>query len=99
MTRIAKALARASDLHGLFGIDFVLDRDRVWLTEVNPRYTASVEVLELARRQSLLAAVVEGGLRQPIHSLAEGGTLTIVPVEFVAKAILYARHSFSSNSQ
>ena len=96
VTRIAKVLARASDLHGLFGIDFVLDGDCVWMTELNPRYTASIEILELARKQSLLAAVVESGLRQPIHSLAEDGALMKVPVEFVAKAILYARHSFSA---
>jgi predicted ATP-grasp superfamily ATP-dependent carboligase len=34
---------------GLFGIDFVLDDGgRIWVLEVNPRYTASVEVVERA---------------------------------------------------
>jgi len=96
VTRIAKVLARASDLCGLFGIDFVLDRDCVWMTELNPRYTASVEVLELARRQSLLVAVVESGSKRSIDSLAEVCGLKKEPVEFVAKVILYASRSFSA---
>ncbi len=94
VTRMATTLARASDLHGLFGLDFVLDRNHVWMTELNPRYTASVEVLELARRQSLLAALAEGGLHPPIDSVFDGD-LTKEPVDLVAKAILYARQSFT----
>lgn len=93
LTRIARTLARASGLHGLFGIDFIFDRDRLWVTELNPRYTASIEILELARRQSLLAAVIDGGSKRSIDSLVENGTRAERPAEFVAKAILYADQS------
>ncbi len=53
-------------LRGLFGIDFLLDwAGRAWPTEINPRYTASVEVFESALGLSLLAdhvrATVEFG--------------------------------------
>jgi uncharacterized protein len=42
-------------LRGLFGIDFMIDDDSLaWLTEVNPRYTASVEILESALGVPLL---------------------------------------------
>jgi predicted ATP-grasp superfamily ATP-dependent carboligase len=42
-------------LRGLFGIDFVVDAKAVaWLTEVNPRYTASVEIFESALEVPLL---------------------------------------------
>jgi len=34
-------------LRGLFGVDCVLERDEAWPTEVNPRYTASVEIYEI----------------------------------------------------
>ena len=37
---------------GLFGVDFILDGDDVWTLEVNPRYTASVEIVERVHRQS-----------------------------------------------
>ncbi len=45
---IGRVIAEKCGLRGLFGIDFMFDGKDPWLTEVNPRYTASVEVLELA---------------------------------------------------
>jgi predicted ATP-grasp superfamily ATP-dependent carboligase len=39
-------VAEHFELVGLFGIDFVLDGEMVWTLEVNPRYTASVEIME-----------------------------------------------------
>lgn len=42
-------------LRGLFGIDVVVHDKGCWLIEVNPRYTASVEVLEIATNRPLLA--------------------------------------------
>ncbi|HUG92035.1 MAG TPA: ATP-grasp domain-containing protein [Planctomycetaceae bacterium] len=41
-------------LRGLFGIDFVLSEGAAWPVELNPRYTASVEVLEHANGIPLL---------------------------------------------
>ena len=41
-------LVEAFGLVGLFGADVVLFKNDVWLIEVNPRYVASVEVLERA---------------------------------------------------
>jgi predicted ATP-grasp superfamily ATP-dependent carboligase len=35
-------------LRGVFGVDFILHNDAPWVVEVNPRYPASVEVLEHA---------------------------------------------------
>jgi len=52
--QIGEAIATAFGLRGLFGCDLVWDGHTVWLTEVNPRYTASVEVLEHAFQRSLL---------------------------------------------
>ncbi len=52
---IAKTLVKkVVGLRGLVGLDFRLEGETVWLTEVNPRYTASVEVLELASGHSIL---------------------------------------------
>ena len=33
-------------LRGVFGIDFILDADKLWLLEINPRITASAEVCQ-----------------------------------------------------
>jgi predicted ATP-grasp superfamily ATP-dependent carboligase len=45
--RIGAALAAEFDLQALFGVDAVVDEQgQIWPVEVNPRYTASVEILE-----------------------------------------------------
>lgn len=51
---IGRALAASFRLAGLFGVDLILRDGEPWPVEVNPRYTASVEVLELALGRSLL---------------------------------------------
>jgi uncharacterized protein len=48
--RIASELG----LRGLFGVDFLLEHEIAWPTEVNPRYTASVEIYERACDMPLL---------------------------------------------
>jgi predicted ATP-grasp superfamily ATP-dependent carboligase len=46
--RLGDVLAAAFSLRGLFGVDCVLRDETPWPVEVNPRYTASVELLEYA---------------------------------------------------
>lgn len=61
LTRLGTTLARELGLVGLFGVDVILaprwdaSRAEVRLLEVNPRYTASVELLERAYDVPLLA--------------------------------------------
>jgi len=51
---MGQSLVTAFGLQGLFGVDFLIDGDRIRPVEVNPRYPASLEVLERATRRSLL---------------------------------------------
>jgi predicted ATP-grasp superfamily ATP-dependent carboligase len=44
--RIGECLTERFSLRGLFGVDAVVQDDTVWPVEVNPRYTASMELLE-----------------------------------------------------
>ena len=46
--RIGNVLAERFGLVGLVGVDLIVADQRVWTIEVNPRYTASVEVVERA---------------------------------------------------
>ena len=48
LMRIGELLAHEFHLIGLVGVDFVLNSAGVWPVEVNPRLTASVEVIERA---------------------------------------------------
>ena len=44
-TTFAIALTRRARLHGVFGIDFILNEDGIWPVDVNPRIPASAEVV------------------------------------------------------
>jgi len=46
--RLAEFLTQEYGLIGVNGIDFILSNGRVYLTEVNPRYSASMEIIEIA---------------------------------------------------
>lgn len=51
---IGNCLGWEFGLRGLFGVDLILKDGVAWPVEVNPRYTASAEVLELALGRPLL---------------------------------------------
>jgi predicted ATP-grasp superfamily ATP-dependent carboligase len=85
---IGDALASTFGLVGLFGVDFVLSDDDVpWPVEVNPRYTASVEVIELAAGRALLDAHRRACEGQPLN-LGEG--LKDPARGFLAKEYVFA---------
>jgi uncharacterized protein len=46
---ICSRLVAAFGLRGPFGVDFIWDGERAWVVEVNPRPTASLEVINPAR--------------------------------------------------
>ncbi len=83
--RIGNVLAAEFGLAGLFGVDAVLAGDALWPVEVNPRYTASVEVLERSLGVPAMAwhvaACREGRLPE-----AEWGAAQ----QWCGKAVLYA---------
>ncbi|MCI0361728.1 MAG: ATP-grasp domain-containing protein [Planctomycetaceae bacterium] len=86
LAQLGEALARRFALVGLFGVDFVRTADQLWSVEVNPRYTASVEVLERVTDRPFLsfhvAACERGELPPPLN----------VPSGCCAgKAVVYAR--------
>ncbi len=64
-------------LQGIWGYDFIRHRDGISVVEINPRYPASVEVLEHAYAKATLLGEVSPD---------------VSPRWFVAKAIYYAPH-------
>jgi predicted ATP-grasp superfamily ATP-dependent carboligase len=46
ITRLGQLMAEQFEIIGLFGVDMVIDGEIVYTLEVNPRYTASVEIVE-----------------------------------------------------
>jgi predicted ATP-grasp superfamily ATP-dependent carboligase len=89
---LGAALGAAFGLKGLFGIDCVLCGSAPYPVEVNPRYTASVEVIEYATGLHALALHREafeasGGRQPPVHEQVADAPRSPV----VGKAILFAR--------
>jgi predicted ATP-grasp superfamily ATP-dependent carboligase len=98
--RLGTAVSVFAGLRGLFGIDAVMRDGLPWPVEVNPRYTASVEVLEYAtgmRAMALHRAVFDGchahgfawaRLEAPCPRKAVG--MAPEQIAIVGKAIWYA---------
>ena len=85
MSAIAGAVTEAFGLVGLNGIDFVLRDGEPYVLEINPRHSASMELIERGGGRSVFEA----------HVAACGGALPsagAAPIPGVlGKAILYAR--------
>lgn len=82
---VGDVLAARFGLRGLFGVDAIRANGEIWPVEVNPRYTASVEVLERALAWTLL----------DLHVQACTGTLSGIQAPprtpaTVGKAYLFA---------
>lgn len=86
LEKIGNVLNRHCHLRGLFGVDFILADGIPWPVEVNPRYPASVGILEYGKGiQSLSwhrSAFDPGAARHIGPTLQES---------IVGKAILYAK--------
>jgi predicted ATP-grasp superfamily ATP-dependent carboligase len=102
--QIGNTLAAQFELIGLFGVDFILAGDEVWTLEVNPRYTASVEVVERitgVRTISAHAAACRQlrtagcGLRVDEFSQSEIRKPKAEISTFHGKAILFARRDIT----
>lgn len=79
-------LASECFLEGLFGVDGVLRERMFYPVEINPRYTASVEVLEYATNTPLLGWHAHVFTHQRLPTLSP-----LVVNRSVGKAILFAR--------
>jgi predicted ATP-grasp superfamily ATP-dependent carboligase len=86
MILLAEKVAGASGCIGSVGVDFVLSDD-IWAIEVNPRFQATLDTVEMATGISLFR----------LHAQACAGTLPDhkpVPKRFAARAIIFADRDF-----
>ncbi|NOY40373.1 MAG: ATP-grasp domain-containing protein [Planctomycetes bacterium] len=90
-------------LKGLYGVDLMLEGEKLWTIEVNPRYTAAVEVVERAYGINAIthhtaahqpAAVSAGGHATTNSKSRQSPEKTVCSrKEHVGKAILFAKSS------
>jgi uncharacterized protein len=87
-TRLAEAVTEEFGLVGVNGVDFVAAHGAPLAVEVNPRYTAAMELVERAYGISIF----------DVHARACGGSLPVFSIprhegETLGKAIVHARRS------
>jgi predicted ATP-grasp superfamily ATP-dependent carboligase len=89
LTKIGECIATSFQVQGLFGVDAIINDDEVWPVEVNPRYTASVELLERALNLSTIGWHVAACRHGELPQLASNN-LSDHRIERHGKAIVYA---------
>jgi len=90
---LATAVTRSFGLVGVNGVDFVADDGSAVPIEVNPRYTAAMELVERAHATSIAAVHASSARRQ-----LPGGDPPIArrPRRILGKAIVYARRAVTA---
>jgi predicted ATP-grasp superfamily ATP-dependent carboligase len=89
---LGNVIAIGCGLRGVFGVDCVLHDRMLWPIEINPRYPASAEILEMGLGQSILAAHC-----QVFDQEIELATRAVpaAPPRIVGKGILFAKEALA----
>ena len=92
LRRIGNIMKWKFELTGLFGVDFlVTDQEQIYVTDINPRPPASLELLEFVTGQALFESHA-----RCYREEVEPSSWTHEPSsEFYGRAILYARKAFT----
>jgi len=95
LRRLGEVLRASFGLRGLWGVDFILNERGLWPVEINPRYTASVEVLDLAYGHSFLIDHARAFDWKP----PESASFRPLPSwRVVGKRVLFATRPFTAPS-
>ena len=89
IAEMAQQVSHACGLLGLFGLDFKVLREDVWLLEVNPRFTASMELVQT--ETNLIQLHINACNKKSIEvRIGSAGSQC-----FTARGILYAKQDCS----
>lgn len=88
--RIASLITREFGLVGVNGFDFILADGQVCLTEVNPRYSASMELIERAYDLSIFDLHVQAVMQGRLPEFDLDQRMRQIEKRSYGKAILYA---------
>jgi predicted ATP-grasp superfamily ATP-dependent carboligase len=95
MTLAVNRLTGAWGLRGVNTVDFIVNQEGVWVLELNPRWSASVELIEKRNGRYLfdrhLAACAGTGMGALLQGLKSGGPTVSTVHRFWGKQIVYAR--------
>lgn len=97
LAKLGELLSERFKLAGIVGVDLVIERDKAWIIEINPRYSASAEVVERVTGVNVVDAHVKACANEPIELPPSvrpgrsGGKGEEVATRTHGKMILYAK--------
>ena len=91
---VGTCLVQAFQLRGVFGVDYVESAGRLWPIEVNPRYTASAEIVEWHSKQSIVGLHVAACLGNLLPTTHQSRA---TPIR--GKAVLFARQAITVSNE
>ncbi len=98
LIQIGDCLAKRFAVRGLFGVDAIINDNGVWPVEVNPRYTASAEIIERALNVATIrwhvAACRSGALPESTYEKARKDCR-----DEYGKAVLYASRAVAVDAR
>ncbi len=94
LQQMADALNSRIEFYGLVCFDFVLSRNVPYLVEINPRYSASIELLELALQESFLRLFFDSAVLGEQSDVSQNESIATLShsgfSKRIGKTILYA---------
>jgi predicted ATP-grasp superfamily ATP-dependent carboligase len=91
---LGNVFCSAFRLVGLFGVDFIWHDGEPWPVEINPRYTAAVEIFELALHRTLLSEHLRAcGMDLAASHPSRKPHIPTPRAPVVGKTTLYARRN------
>lgn len=88
--RIGDSLTKNCDLRGFFGVDAVVNQDEIYVVEINPRFTASAEIVDTAGDGQLMQHHVRACLggqveipTQPASNLVQAKAIYFAPQDII----------------
>ncbi|WP_164101793.1 ATP-grasp domain-containing protein [Candidatus Laterigemmans baculatus] len=94
LQRLGEAIRQELALRGLFGIDLIADSsDELWVLEINPRMTASMELLERRLGSSLVTRHVaaHGVVREQREAHGDASSSHLADATLGLKRIVWSR--------
>lgn len=88
LLELGQFLQREYSLHGLIGVDLILHNKQLWLIEINPRYTASMELFESQFNRSMMQLHLDSFSKHPATFTRVDHANT-----HFGKAVLFARET------
>ena len=95
LQRLAENIISRTHLRGLFGIDFIFDTmaQQLWLLEINPRYTASMELLDPGNENSLVMQHVSAYRNLSTNAPSPAPDQPSFPSQRLIKKVVWAKRT------